>query len=59
MQWTTGCIGTSSFYRRTKGLALVKDFIGHANIAITDRFYRGTNEEQIKREVLAAMDERA
>jgi len=34
----------------------VKDFLGHANIAVTDRFYRGTNEEQIKRDVLTAMD---
>jgi hypothetical protein len=43
-------------YRRTKDLALLKDFLGHANITVTGCFYGGTNEDQIKREVLAAID---
>ncbi len=48
----------TELYRRTKDLALVKDFLGHADISVTDRYYRGTNEEHIKRDVLTAMDGR-
>ena len=46
----------TELYRRTRDLALVKDFLGHSNINITDRYYRGTDEDQIKRDVLVAMD---
>jgi hypothetical protein len=53
---STGHSVATELYRRTKDLALVKDFLGHANIMITDQCYRGPDEEQIKQDVLSAME---
>jgi len=38
----------TNLYLHTKDIALVKDFLGHTDISVTDRFYRGCDREKLK-----------